>query len=703
MSKFAALGLLSACLAAAAPALAEGPPSVVPGVIGNPTLVANQQIAKAQAVGAIIGFMSQGAQECDANGQNCHSPFGADGNLDYVGMQTQAQATTGTQAFNFLDSEGNSSNVTAQVATLALACGDTKSHLAAGVAIKASSCIVSANGDAQLTFKVCTAPSRNLPVATPANAMPCSTDPTQPNFKPSAGKVCAKPSCDTEPVGSLNGWSADVTISWQVKLPSSATDAQKTNNGLGLVFYPPLGGGVPLDFKADSDNMTAVKIVQSFVNTQTHKTAVGLRIAYRHKATVTKEMIENPASVTNPSDYTGAWDTVTKLQANALIPKYGEKYGKNGSECIQQIQNGIATDGKVYVCDETYTNESGIHPLAHMAKVAVQGQDCGTKEQCLQEVVNTNTWDQTCKADVPLTMHNCTTTQNYTLNATTSTQTKATEICHEKRTTAVYSCTTSAAPGSATLADFTTPPTIGGTLSATVTHVGTGQYHIDASLAWGGGSGSYGSFTFYLDSPAGQLVVTTLSTDDAFVMAHRGLTFMVGGASGSYSMPLQTGSALGPTKSLRKFVAGPMPITYNANVMDCSSYDMYGNVVCTSTPTPTTITATAQVSEECFNHDIYGSRDSTCNYGICGYNPGFAGFVCNQADHHTYFVQSFDMIDGAAYGSYNSFDLVQGANTVEVAGRDPSGMGGVYFSMDIVNYVYPTVVMNGCSGYEAAQ
>ncbi|WP_157640010.1 hypothetical protein, partial [Burkholderia ubonensis] len=68
-------GLLT--LAASVAVHADGPPESN-GVISNPTLVQNQDVAKAQAAGAISTFMNQGAQACDSDGKNCHSVFGAD-------------------------------------------------------------------------------------------------------------------------------------------------------------------------------------------------------------------------------------------------------------------------------------------------------------------------------------------------------------------------------------------------------------------------------------------------------------------------------------------------------------------------------------------------------------------------------------------------------------------------------------------------
>ncbi|GBG14389.1 diguanylate cyclase [Novimethylophilus kurashikiensis] len=435
-----------ALMGLSAQALADRPP-VSNGVISNPTLNANQAVAKAQAVGAITSFMSKGAEECDANGKNCHSAFGANDMPDYNGLQVQAQTAAGTQSFNFLDKDGNSSSYSAQTGILAVACGNTRSQVIAGVAVKVSNCQVSDTGDAQITFKVCTAPARGLPVSQPDNAVDCSSDPTASNYKPPAGKVCRVAACDSEPENSLNGWSTETTVSWQASMPSNATADQKARNGLAMVFYPSLSGGITPDFKADSDNMTALKIVQSFVNNNTHKTAVGFRIAYRHKTTVTKDMMTAGAgSVPNPQDHTNQWASIQKLQANPLIPQYQAKYGANGSECLQQIGHGIATDGKITVCDQTYSNESGIHPLAKTAQVAAEGQDCGTTEVCVQKVVNTNTWTQTCSSDVPLSMRNCTTKTDYTLNDITSARTKPTEICTEQRTTATYSCATTAVP-----------------------------------------------------------------------------------------------------------------------------------------------------------------------------------------------------------------------------------------------------------------
>ncbi|WP_434715933.1 hypothetical protein [Paraburkholderia sp. A3RO-2L] len=430
---------------------AEGPPTSN-GIISNPTLVANQDVAKAQAVGAITTFMSQGAQECDANGKNCHSVFGQDDTPDYSGLQAQSQELTGISAFSYLGASGNSEDggnsnaVASQLGTLAVACGDTSVKKVAGIAVKLTSCTVNTTGDAQITYQVCTAPSRQNPITPPKNAVPCSTDPSAPNFVAPEGKVCARPACDTEPLNSLDGWSAPQTVSWQATLPSNATADQQTNNGLGLTFYPNPTGGV-LSLSTDADNMTAVKVIQTFIDNSTKKTAVGLKVAYRHQTQVTKDMMtQGPSSVPNPSANSAAWDTIEKLQGNALIPQYQQTYGANGADCLTQIQSGIGKDGKITVCDTNYTNESGIKPIAKTAQVAAEGEDCGTTPQCLNKVVNTQTWTEQCNADVPLAERNCSTTQDYTIDHMSYTRERSKEVCEEKRTNAQYGCTTSAVP-----------------------------------------------------------------------------------------------------------------------------------------------------------------------------------------------------------------------------------------------------------------
>ena len=423
----------------------DGPP-MSGGTISNPTLVKNQDVAKAQAAGVISTFMTQGAKTCDTDGKNCHSVFGSDDTPDYTSLQQSSQALTGVSSFSFMegngDDGGDANSIASQMGTLALACGDTAPKKIAGIAVRFTNCTVNTNGDAQVTVQVCTGPARSNPITAPANQVECSNDPASKNFRAPAGFVCKRPACDTEAVGSLDGWSAPQTVSWQANLPASATEDQKTKNGLGMVFYPALNGQVA-SFTANSDNMTAVKIVQSFVNNETKRTAVGLKIAYRHKTTVTKQMmVDGPSSVPNPGANTAQWDSIVKLQGNEKIPQYQQQYAANGTECLQQIQGGIASDGKITVCDPNYTNESGIKPLQKTATVAVEGQECGTVPQCLNKVVNTSTWTETCSAEVPMAMRSCTTKQDYTVEKISYVRTRASEMCHEERFQAEYSCNT---------------------------------------------------------------------------------------------------------------------------------------------------------------------------------------------------------------------------------------------------------------------
>lgn len=443
------LALITALLTVCGPAAWAATSTVASGGVDNTTLVANQNVAKVQAAATVSTFMAQGAQTCDEDGKNCRSVFGANDTPDYTSLQLGGQALLGVSAFSFLDpanSEdgGNSNSVAAQLGTLALACGDTSVHKVAGIALKVTGCAVAANGDAQLTVQVCSAPTRGNPITPPANQVECSSDATASNFTAPAGFVCKRPACDSEAVGSLNGWSAPQTINFTANLPTGASEDAKSKNGLGLSFYPPLEAGALVSFTADSDNMTAIKVVQTFINNQTQAKAVGLKIAYRHKTQVTKEMMtQGPSAVTNPGQHTAMWDTIDKLQGNASIPQYQQQYGAKGSACLQQINQGLSGDGTVSVCDTSY-NDAGIKPIAKTAQIAVEGQNCGTTAQCLNQVVNTTTWQETCQAEVPLALRTCTTKQDHTVDKVSYTRTRSEEICHEKRLSAEYSCETQA-------------------------------------------------------------------------------------------------------------------------------------------------------------------------------------------------------------------------------------------------------------------
>ena len=143
------IACFSLLLAVAAVTNAQDGPPTVNGVIKDPTLVQNQNIAKAQAVGAITTFMSKGAHECDAEGKNCRSLFGNDDTMDYASMQLSTKALTGVDSFSFSGDDDSSNSISSQMGTLALACGDKAVKMVAGVAVKMLECSVAANGNAQ--------------------------------------------------------------------------------------------------------------------------------------------------------------------------------------------------------------------------------------------------------------------------------------------------------------------------------------------------------------------------------------------------------------------------------------------------------------------------------------------------------------------------------------------------------------------------
>lgn len=453
-SGLAPKGTLSSLFLALALGIGAGP-----CVAADSPLVANQDIAKAQAVGAITVFMTKGAQTCDAAGTNCHSVFGADDTPDYASLQAKATSITGVQAFGYNDPTGGAASVSAQTATLALLCGDTKTKIAAGVAFKLTACSVNVAGDAQISFKVCTAPSRGRPVSPLQNTVVCATDITSSNYRPPEGKSCLTDSCDTSAVGSQDGWSAVTTLIWKATLPAGSTDADTAKNGLALVFYPPLDGAITPSFSADSENMTAVKIIESFVNSKTKQVALGLRLAYRHTTVMSTTTLTAPAAdIAHPGSHTAAWDQVTRMANNPLIAPMQTTMGNNASTCLDQLQKGLSTTGVISVCDPTY-NKNGNKPGALSAQVIAAGQGCASTQQCLQQIVNTNTWTQTCKSAVPLAIASCRTTTAYTQPAITSTKTATQEICHEKRFAAEHDCVTAMDPASVLVVPRCTPGT----------------------------------------------------------------------------------------------------------------------------------------------------------------------------------------------------------------------------------------------------
>lgn len=181
--------------------------------------------------------MTKGAQECDEDGRNCRSVFDADDTPDYVTLKFRGQATTGVESHSFQTEGNDSGSIATQMGTLALACGDIKVKTVSGTALKALCCVVNPDGNARVTVQVCTAPARGNPVSRPENGVECSTNPSEPNFTAPAGKVCLREACDTQPLNSLNGWSSPRDGVWNSTMSEAAPEAERSNNGLGLIFY----------------------------------------------------------------------------------------------------------------------------------------------------------------------------------------------------------------------------------------------------------------------------------------------------------------------------------------------------------------------------------------------------------------------------------------------------------------------------------
>jgi len=405
----------------------------------------NQDVINAQGVGAAVDFMNKGAVQCDENGENCRSLFGADDSFDVGSAQSMAQKTLGTNSFSFLGPEDDANNVATQIGDLVLLCGDDKPHTVAGIAFKATSCFVTESGDTRISFQVCSAPLRSLPVSNPEDAVDCSDDA---DYQPAWGQRCIQMSCDSEPEGSFNGWSAEKTLHWQASLSEEASDEEKQNNGLGLVFYPDLASGVVPSFSADSDTMTAVKVIETFLQPQTGQQAVGLRVAFRHKTQLTKDMlVDGASSVHNPGSYTAQWANMESMMTNPLVPEFSVDVAQNSTTHLQEIHAGLASDGEVRVLNPNYQGElSGIKPIELSAKIAGSEQDCGTAMQCIREVVNTNSWTHTCHADVPLSTRSCSTVTDYIMEDIHSKRTRSTDMCTERRTVAEHSCNVTASP-----------------------------------------------------------------------------------------------------------------------------------------------------------------------------------------------------------------------------------------------------------------
>ena len=424
------------------------------GVITDSKLVAAAPVAKIQAARAIQSFMNTGTRTCPP-GQTtgCTNLIGQDGNMNYGLAEQKAKKITGTQSVDF-NSKTESSNVSTQMTEIALACEDRKPIVRAGVAFKATACSVDAALNATLSFQVCTAPSRGKPVTNPANAVPCSSVVSDPSYLAPAGSVCLQKACDSEAQGSEFGWSSVQSVAYTAT--STAQD-----NGRAMVFYPSLSGGITADYTADSDNLVVAKIVDTFRDaTKTPVVeAVGIKIALRFKRQITKDTLagKGPA-VANPADKTEQWRTVETLNANPRLATETAIMGGAGATCIKNVVDGLALNGNIKVCDETY-NQDGIKPIAVSAQVVASAAQCTTTTQCISEIVRSSTWTESCSSPANISSKECRQTTAWKIEVQDATVVREPAQCVETRTASSIRCTVSQASPTCTWAayDSSTP------------------------------------------------------------------------------------------------------------------------------------------------------------------------------------------------------------------------------------------------------
>lgn len=419
-------------------------------------LVKDSPVAKVQAARTIQTFMNTGTRSCPpGQATGCTNLIGQDGNMNYGLIEKNAKKLLGTQSVDF-DSKTESSNVSTQMAEIALKCEERKPIVRAGIAFKTISCSVDAALNAKLSFQVCTAPSRGKPVTNPDNAVTCSDVPTDATYLPPKGSVCIQKACDSEAVGSEFGWSAIQNAVYT--LTSTSQD-----NGRAMVFYPALGGGITADYTADSDNLVVAKIVDTYRDAT--KTpiieSVGIKLALRFKRQITKDTLAGKGPViANPANNTEQWRTVEALNANPLLATETAIMGGEGATCIKNVVDGLALDGTVKVCDETY-NKNGVTPKVVSAQVVASAAQCTTTTQCISEIVRSSTWTESCSSPANIASKECHQTTAWKIEVQTGTVVRELAQCTETRTTMPGpSCTVSAgSPTCNWYAIYPPPPT----------------------------------------------------------------------------------------------------------------------------------------------------------------------------------------------------------------------------------------------------
>lgn len=425
------------------------------GMINNPILTQNQDIINIQGVGAVIKFMEHGANTCDDNGENCRSLFGSDDSFDFTSASGMSHAFSGAEGMLFENLAESSASIASQVGSLALRCDDRSPHIIAGVAFKALACYVNSSGEAELTYQTCSAPMRGLAVIPPANAVACSSNPNSPNFNPPPGQTCLKRSCASEPEGSLDGWTKAKTIKWNPSQHPGVPTFEEPNNGMGITAYPDLGG-TQLSLTSVAQGLTAVRIAKTHIDPPTGDQTIGLNIVYRHSIELTKSMLEEGSSaVPNPEAHSSQWEIIQKLAVNKDISKYEADFAESSTLCLQKLHEGLISASEVKVCNEGFSNESGLKAIATAAKISAADGSCGTVSQCVKEVTTTNSWEHTCQSEIPMLTRECITTTTHEQEDLGSYRTRTFDACSERRSTFTSTCTVSAAPENC---KDTTPP-----------------------------------------------------------------------------------------------------------------------------------------------------------------------------------------------------------------------------------------------------
>lgn len=405
---------------------------------GSAALQNNQNVAKTQAMGSTLNILNKGTQACDAEGKNCQSGFGRDDQFNLSRMGNKMNSTLGVTGQSFGASDGAGS-LSSQTGALMISCTNTKVHTTVGVALKVIDCAYDAAGNAAMNYKLCTAPSRGFKVSASSNEVQCSTDPASPNYKPPLGKVCAAPTCDSEPENSLNGWTSVQTVQFDKGTSVSGTKAQKDANGLKLTMYPN-PEQIVTSFGTDGESLIAVRVAGVQPDVKTKELKLATLVGYRFKRITKNSDITSRQSLPAGKEPPFV-ETMRKLQNDPLIPAMQQEVGKRMTPCIDGIYEGVGETGSISVCNPTF-NKYGITPATKTAQVAAMNKACETKTQCIQELVKTSTYTTECVADIPLANKNCTTTTDYTLETLEYNRTRPTELCHEARMQAQYGCTT---------------------------------------------------------------------------------------------------------------------------------------------------------------------------------------------------------------------------------------------------------------------